>query len=139
MKPEEFSAFLARYFPSFLLCFFGAVFGISINVAIWGMQHWHDPAQSGWYSLMLGGALGVILSVGHFFMIRGYAWAVYPIWAVLIVTLLTGLSLFGSRVPPLLLGAGLALPLLAMLVFNGKRHREMRALLIDLGIKRRSA
>ncbi|WP_313741510.1 hypothetical protein [Pseudomonas sp.] len=137
MKPEALAAFLARFFPTFLLSFFTAVFGISICVALWGMLHWRDPAESGWYSLALGGGLAVVLSVGHFFMIRGFAWAVYLIWAALVATLLIGLSLLGSRAPQLLAGVGVVLPLVSILSLNSRRHREMRARLIEIGIERR--
>ena len=56
-------------------------------------------------------------------------WAVLPVPAV---TLLIALSLFGSGLPALLLVIMLALPLLALLIFNSQRHREMRRRLVEL-------
>ncbi|WP_033727348.1 hypothetical protein [Pseudomonas cremoricolorata] len=139
MKPQAYSQFMSRFFPTFLLGFFSAVFGLSIAVALWSDLQWRNPSDNAQYSTLLGAGLALLLSLGHFVMIRGRRWGLGVIWAVLGIGLLMGMSLLGSRMPAVLVGASLLLLLVSLLVLNSSRHREMRAYLIALAIERRGS
>ena len=139
MTPEQFSAFMMRFFPRFLLSFFSALFGISITVMLWALVHWRLPADIGRHCMALGGSMALMLCLGSFIMIRGYRWGMWVNWAVLGAGLLIGLSLLGSGTSRVPLGMGVMLQLLSLLAFNSRRHREMRTRLIALRIERQGA
>ncbi|MCO7514346.1 hypothetical protein NJF44_04010 [Pseudomonas guariconensis] len=134
---SDFGAFMARYFPTFLLGFFASLLSVALAVTLWVDSHWRDHPDNASYSVLLSGGLVLVLCLGHFLMIRGQGWAVRVVVGVLVISLLMALSLFGGAVPALLLAISAALPLLALLVLNGKRHREMRAKLVALRQERR--
>jgi hypothetical protein len=132
MKFGEFHAFMRRYFPTFLLGFFICVMSVALSLAMWIDSHWRNHPDNPIYSMLGTTSLGLLLSIGHFAMIRGWRWAMWAVLPVPVATLLMALSLFGNSLPALLLAAMLALPLLALLVFNSSRHREMRRRLVEL-------
>lgn len=136
MTPEQFSAFMKRFFPSFLLGFFSALFGISITVMLWALVYWSIPVDIGRNCMALGGSMVLMLCLGSFVMIRGYRWGLWVNWAVLGTGLLIGLSLLGSSASQVALGVGFMLQLVSLLAFNSQRHRKMRAGLIELRIER---
>lgn len=132
MKFGEFQAFMRRYFPTFLLGFFTCVMSGALSLAMWIDSHWRNHPDNPLYTLIGTATLALLLCAGHFAMIRGLKWAMWVVLPVPLVALLMALSLLGSGLNIVLLAILLALPLLAMLVFNGKRHRQMRADLIAL-------
>ncbi|WP_138219366.1 MULTISPECIES: hypothetical protein [Pseudomonas] len=123
---------MRRYFPTFLLGFFICVMSVALSLAMWIDSHWRNHPDNPIYSMLGTTSLGLLLSIGHFAMIRGWRWAMWAVLPVPVATLLMALSLFGNSLPALLLAAMLALPLLALLVFNSSRHREMRRRLVEL-------
>ncbi|MHC6223464.1 hypothetical protein ACYU03_01525 [Pseudomonas sp. X10] len=128
----DFGAFMARYFPTFILGFFASLFAVALAVTLWVDAHWRNHPDNPLYSVVLMGGLVLVLCLGHFLMIRGFAWSVRVVVGVLVLSLLMALSLFGTGLTALLLGFAVLLPLLAFLVLNGKRHREMRERLVAL-------
>lgn len=125
-------AFMQRYFPVFLLGFFVCVLSVALSLALWTDEHWRIHPDNPLYTMTSSMALVLPLCLGHFTMIRGYKWAIGAVLPVPIVAWLMALSLLGSRLDPALLAITLALPLLALLVFNSGRHREMRRRLVEL-------
>lgn len=132
MGGSEFQGFMRRYFPTFLAGFFACLVSVAMAVALWVDSHWRGHPANAEYSVALTGALVLLLCLGHFSLIRGLGWAMWAVLPVPLVALLMGLSLLGSGLPALLLAVMLALPLLALLVFNSGRHREMRRRLLEM-------
>lgn len=132
MKFGAFHTFMGRYFPMFLLGFFTCVISVALSLALWIDSHWRNHPDNPVYTMVCITSLGILLAVGHFAMIRGLRWAMWAVLPVPGAALLMALSLFGSGLPALLLAIMLALPLLALLIFNSQRHREMRRRLVEL-------
>lgn len=135
MTPEKFVAFMARFFPVFIAGLFSAMFGIAFLSVLWGEVHSHSIQERAQY--FLGLIVGFILPLcaGHFFMIRGYGWAIGVIWVIMGISLIMSLSLLASKIS-VFLGVCVLFQLLSLLALNSKRHREMRARLIELRIER---
>lgn len=127
-----YQAFMKRYFPVFLLGFFVCVLSVALSLALWIDEHWRSHPDNPLYTMTSSMALVLPLCLGHFTMIRGYQWAIGAVLPVPIVALLMALSLLGSRLDSALLAIALTLPLLALLVLNSGRHREMRRRLVEL-------
>ncbi|WP_313652021.1 hypothetical protein [Pseudomonas soli] len=127
---------MARYFPIFLLGIFMSILPVAMTATLWFDTYWRNPPDNPLYTVMVTGGLVVLLCLGHIAMVRGLNGALWMILPVLAVALLTALSLIGSSLHTVLQLAALVLPLLAMLVFNSQRHREMRRLLAELRKKR---
>lgn len=132
MKFGEFHDFMRRYFPIFLLGFFIAIISIAFSVALWVDSHWRKHPDNPLYTMIFSGILVVLLCLGHFVMIRGKAWAIWPVLIVIATTLCMAVSLVGHGLNGVLLAVLLAMPLLGILVLNSSRHREMRRRLIEL-------
>lgn len=132
MKPGEFQGFMRQYFPTFVLGFFICVVAAALSLVLWVDEHWFNHPDNPLYTMVFSAALIVPLCIGHFAMIRGHAWAMWAVLPVPVVALLLALSLFGSGLPAVLLAIVVALALLALLVFNSARHREMRRRLVEL-------
>lgn len=137
MKIAELSTFMTRYFPTFLAGHFSALFGVAIVIALWGMTYRRSVPGSDQYDVILGAVWALIWGLGHFVMVRGYSWGMWVNCAAVGLGLLLGLSVLGSGQFLVLLGVGLVLQLVSLLIFNSRRHREMRARLIEIGIERR--
>jgi len=131
-QDADFRAFMARYFPTFLLGFFTCLLSVALVATLWVDAHWRTDPNNPAYSLGVVGGLVLALCLGHFLLIRGQGWAIGVVLAVLAVVLLMALSLFGSGLGSGLLASSLLLPALALLVLNGKRHRQLRARLVEL-------
>ncbi|MFV3404798.1 hypothetical protein ACNFIC_12650 [Pseudomonas sp. NY15463] len=132
MNLGEFQGFMRHYFPTFLLGFFICVVSVAMSLAMWVDSHWRNHPDNPVYSMLGIASLGLLLCIGHFAMIRGWKWAMWAVLPVPGVALLMALSLVGSGLPAVLLAIMLVLPLLALLVFNTARHREMRRRLVEL-------
>lgn len=132
MGGGEFQAFMRVYFPRFLLGFFTCLMSVALSLVVWIDEHWLHHPDNATYTLLFSTALTIPLCLGHFAMVRGWKWAMWAVLPVPGITLLIALSLFGSGLPALLLAIMLALPLLALLIFNSQRHREMRRRLVEL-------
>lgn len=135
MNPEQLAAFMTRFFPIFLTALFSAGLGIAFLSVLWGEVYSHGPQERAQYFLGLIVGFVLPLCAGHFFMIRGYRWAMWLIWTILGVSLAMSLSLLSSGVS-VFLGITLLAQLLSLLALNSKRHREMRVRLIELRIER---
>ena len=136
MSSDSSARFMARYFPVFLLGIFMSILPVAMTATLWFDTYWRNHPDNPLYTVMVTGGLVVLLCLGHIAMVRGLNGALWMILPVLAVALLTALSLIWSSLHTVLQLAALVLPLLAMLVFNSQRHREMRRLLVELRKKR---
>ncbi|WP_459207093.1 hypothetical protein ACSMEV_02350 [Pseudomonas sp. MLB6B] len=137
MKVTELSTFMRRYFPTFLAGYFSALFGMAIVTALWGSIYRRSVPNADQYDVILGAVWALVWCLGHFVVVRGYSWGMWVNCAAVGLGLLLGLSVLGSGQFLVLLGIGLVLQLVSLLIFNSRRHREMRARLIEIGIERR--
>lgn len=139
MNFSAFQAFMRQYFPIFLTGLFVSILSMVLAVALWVDNHWRDHPDNSLYTLLTCGVLSLLLCVGHFAMIRGLGWAIWVVLLSLALTWLMALSLVGTGLSPILLTIVTAMPLLAVLVLNSSRHREMRRGLAHLREQRRAA
>ena len=137
MKPAQFQTFMLRYFPTCLLGFFICLLSAALSATLWIDSHWRNHPDNPLFTMMSSAVLVLLLCSGHFAMVRGFTWAAWVVLPVPTVALLMALSLLGSGVNAVLLAILLALPLLALLVLNSQRHREMRRRLVELRKVRR--
>ncbi|TFF36637.1 hypothetical protein [Pseudomonas sp. RIT623] len=137
MTPAEFQAFMRRYFAMFLLGFFMCLISAALSSTLWIDSHWRHHPDNPSYTLLASAVSTLLLCTGHLAMVRGFTWAMWLVLPVPAVALLMTLSLFGSGLNALMLAIMLVLALLALLVFNSGRHREMRQRLIELRQLRR--
>jgi len=137
MKPAAFQTFMRRYFPTFLLGFFICLISAALSATLWIDSHWRNHPDNPSFTMISSAVLILLLCAGHIAMVRGFTWAVWVVLLVPTAALLMALSLLGSGVNAVLLAILLALPLLALLVFNSQRHREMRRQLVALRMARR--
>ena len=137
MTPADFQAFMRRYFTTFLLGFFMCVISAALSSGQWIDSHWRHHPDNPSYTLLASALSTLLLCGGHLAMVRGRIWAMWLVLPVPAVALLMTLSLVGSGLNAVLLAIMLVLPLLALLVFNSGRHREMRRRLIELRQLRR--
>ncbi|NIE75283.1 hypothetical protein F3J45_12625 [Pantoea sp. Ap-967] len=129
---SDFRAFMARYFPIFMLGYFLCVLAIAVSTVLWVSTFWRRNPDSPFYMMACAAVLSLLLTFGHYLMVRGVSWSLWATLPVPGVALLMGLSLIGAGSNMLVLGFVLGLPLLALLTFNSTRHREMRQRLVAL-------
>ena len=138
MAPEDFAAFMARFFPIFIVGLFSAVCGIALLSVLWGEVNLQGSDARAEFFIGLIVGLTLPLCIGNFIMIKGYSWAMWIIWAVMGISLAMSLSLLVSGMS-VFLGIILLAQLLSLLALNSERHREMRARLVELRIERSKA
>jgi hypothetical protein len=125
-------AFLAEYFPTFICAFFLACFSLSAAISLVSSTFFRgEPGRAG-YSFLAAVFLGLLLAFSHFVMIRGRGWGVWAIAAFYVVCFLIVLPTYGYRPHMAAYVSGLLFPLLGLLLLNSKRHREMRAQLLEI-------
>ena len=129
---SEFRAFMARYFPTFMLGFFLCVLAVAIATVLFFTTYWRHHPDAPFYAIACAAVLSLLLSFGHIMMVRGAGWSMWVTLPVPGAALLMGLSLIGAGTSMVELGIALAFPLLALLAFNSARHRQMRQRLVEL-------
>ncbi|CAG8871549.1 hypothetical protein PS627_04497 [Pseudomonas fluorescens] len=135
---DDFRAFMARFLPTFMFGFFASLLAVALGVTLWVDSHWRSHPDNPLYTVVACGGLVLLLCLGHFALIRGRSWGIGVVIAVLAATLLMGLSLLGSGSPVVFLGIVLVMPLIALLVLNSQRHRDMRMRLVGYRQQRKS-
>jgi len=129
---SEFRAFMARYFPTFMLGYFLCVLAVAITTVLFFNTYWRHHPDAPFYAIGCATMLSLLLSFGHIMMVRGVSWSMWATLPVPGAALLMGLSLIGTGTSMAELGVALAFPLLALLAFNSARHRQMRQRLVEL-------
>lgn len=138
MTPEECAAFMARFFPIFIVGLFSAGCGTALLSVLWGEVNLQGSDARAEFFIGLIVGLTLPLCIGNFIMIKGYSWAMWIIWAVTGISLAMSLSLLVSGMS-VFLGIILLAQWLSLLALNSERHREMRARLVELRIERSKA
>ncbi|MGU9829253.1 MULTISPECIES: hypothetical protein [unclassified Pseudomonas] len=127
-------SFLSQYFPVFMGAIFAAVFTLVLAVPLVFDSYFPDLplADNAKYSFL--GALVLAWGVVHcnFMIARGRPQWVWPLATLLGLCILAVLPTIAYRPHVLLYGLSVLLPLLALLLLNSKRHREMRQKLLEV-------
>lgn len=132
-------AFLAQYFPAFICAFFLACFSLSVAISLASSTFFRSDPERARYSFLAAVFLGLLLAFSHFVMIRGREWGAWVIAAFYVVCFLVVLPTYSYRPHMAAYVIGLLFPLLGLLLFNSKRHREMRQKLVELRQLRKAA
>jgi len=132
-------AFLAQYFPAFICAFFLACFSLSVAISLASSTFFRSDPERARYSFLAAVFLGLLLAFSHFVMIRGREWGAWAIAAFYVVCFLVVLPAYSYRPHMAAYVIGLLFPLLGLLLFNSKRHREMRQKLVELRQLRKAA
>ncbi|MBW4792030.1 hypothetical protein [Pseudomonas tolaasii] len=133
--------FLSQYFPVFMGAIFAAVFTLVLAVPLVFDSYFpHLPlADNAKYSFLGGLALAWVVVHCNFMIARGRPHWVWPLATLLGLCVLAVLPTIAYRPPVLLYGLSLLLPLLALLLLNSRRHREMRQKLLEVRHLREAA
>ncbi|WP_339491647.1 hypothetical protein [Pseudomonas rhizophila] len=133
--------FLSRYFPVFMGAIFASVFSLAFSVPLFFESYFRDLslADSTKWSFLGGIALTVVIVHCNFMIARGRPHWVWPLAVVLGLCFLCVLPTIAYRPNKLIYSLSLLFPLLALLLLNSKRHREMRQKLLEVRYLRQAA
>ncbi len=133
---QELQAFLSRYFGIFIAEFMLSCFAIGGCVSLVFSTYLRSPDRS--LSVLVLTLAGVLSAASHIAMVRGYAWGIRGLVGLNALAVLAALPSYayrphmGGYVSVLLFG------LLALLVINSQRYREMRVRLVGYRETRRA-
>lgn len=127
-------AFLARYFPTFMLTVLLGCFSASVLLSLAGTTYWRAmaPDQRDHYFLLGLVFLILPLVLGNLLIVRGIRRAVWLVAGYFVVCLLGVVPMLEYHPHQGVYLFGVLLPLLGLLLLNSKRHREMRERLLEI-------
>ncbi|QJI32466.1 hypothetical protein HKK55_28470 [Pseudomonas sp. ADAK18] len=134
------NSFLARYFLVFIGAIFASVFSLVFAVPLFFDSYFRDLslADNAKYSFLGGIALTLVIVHCNFMIARGRPQWVWPLVALLGLCFLGVLPTIEYRPHTFIYGMSVLLPLLALLLLNSKRHREMRQKLLEVRLLRQA-
>jgi hypothetical protein len=126
--------FLSKYFPVFMGAIFASIFTLVFAVPLFFESYFRNLplADNAKYSFFGGIALTLIVVHCNFMVARGRPQWVRPLVVLLALCFLGVLPTIAYEVQPLIYAVTLLFPLLALLLLNSKRHREMRQKLLEV-------
>ncbi|VVP44818.1 hypothetical protein PS858_05026 [Pseudomonas fluorescens] len=126
--------FLSKYFPVFMGAIFASIFTLVFAVSLFFESYFRNLplADNAKYSFFGGIALTLIVVHCNFMVARGRPQWVRPLVVLLALCFLGVLPTIAYEVQPLIYAVTLLFPLLALLLLNSKRHREMRQKLLEV-------
>ena len=126
--------FLSKYFPVFMGAIFASIFTLVFAVPLFFESYFRNLplADNAQYSFFGGIALTLIVVHCNFMIARGRPQWVRPLVVLLALCFLGVLPTIAYEVQPLIYAVTLLFPLLALLLLNSKRHREMRQKLLEV-------
>lgn len=139
MHPSgSYTQFMARYFPTFIAGFFAGVLSLAITVALFTDLHWRNHPDNSDVSMgmLLGSVL--VLCAASFTLVRGRAGSVWVLVGLQVLSLLVLLSTYGPGTHQGMFVFGVMVHLAGLLILNSTRHRQMRAELVEVAIRRRA-
>ncbi|MBK5002279.1 hypothetical protein IAE37_004555 [Pseudomonas sp. S31] len=126
---QELQAFLSRYFGVFIAEFTLSCFAVGGTVSLVFATYLRSPDRS--LSVMALAVAAAVSAASHIAMVRGYAWGVRGVIGILVVALLAALPSYGYRPHMGAYVSVLVFALLALLVINTQRYRDMRVQLVS--------
>ncbi|UVL59801.1 hypothetical protein LOY54_17325 [Pseudomonas sp. B21-032] len=130
--PVRNKKFLNRYFPVYAAALMLSCFSFSLAIALASLLHFKTHPDLPEYIISSLVVCSLLLSVGNMLQLRGRRSGMWLVVMVLGACMLLTLSTYGPRTPMPLFTLALLAPLLALLLFNSERHREMRRRLMRL-------
>lgn len=127
-RGQELQAFLSRYFGVFIAEFFLSCMALGGTVSLVFSTYLRSPDRA--HSALALALVAAVSAASHIAMVRGFAWGVRGVIGILVVALLAALPSYGYR--PHMGGyvSVLVFGLLALLVINTQRYRDMRVQLV---------
>lgn len=126
---QELQAFLSRYFGVFIAEFTLSCFAVGGTVSLVFATYLRSPDRS--LSVMALAVAAAVSAASHIAMVRGYAWGVRGVIGILVVALIAALPSYGYRPHMGAYVSVLVFALLALLVINTQRYRDMRVQLVS--------
>lgn len=124
--------FSQRYFPVYAAALMLSCFSFALAIALASLLHFKTHPDLPKYIISSIVVCSLLLSVGNMLQLRGRRSGMWLVVMVLGACMLLTLSTYGPRTPMPLFTLALLAPLLALLLFNSERHREMRRRLMRL-------
>lgn len=124
--------FLRRYFPSFIGAFFLVAFSCVITAILVIDQRFGSRSDQVKVAYFLMLVSSLVLCLGNFLVVRGRPWGGWVVVALLAFNLLALLFSYAPRSSNFGFLLATMSPLLAMLMFNSQRQREMRSRLVAI-------
>ncbi|MCJ8206223.1 hypothetical protein [Pseudomonas sp. RGM2987] len=127
-------SFLFKYFPVFIGAIMASVFALVFAVPLFFDSYFRDLslADDAKWSFLSGVALTLVIVHCNFMIARGRPRWVLLLSMVLGLCFLCVLPTIEYRPNRLIYSLSLLFPLLALLLLNSKRHREMRRKLVKI-------
>lgn len=138
MTLQQFRDFLKRYFPVFMAANFAQIFALGFGVPLMFDSYFKELSIDENLRYSYFSALGLTLLASHcnFMIARGYqGWVWIPV-VLMILCLLGVLPTIDYRPHKVFYVLSILFPLLALLLLNSKRHREVRSEWVKLRQKR---
>jgi hypothetical protein len=133
--------FLSQYFPVFMGAIFALVFSLAFAVPLFFDSYFRTipVAENAKWSFLGGITLTLVVVHCNFMIARGRPFWVWPLVVVSGLCFLSVLPAIEYRPNTLIYSLSLLFPLVALLLLNSKRHREMRQKLLELRHLREAA
>ncbi|NWD03150.1 hypothetical protein HX869_30720 [Pseudomonas sp. P7779] len=138
MSLQEFLNFLKRYFPTFMMAIYAQIFTFAFGIPLMFDSYFKEmPVGDNLrYSFFTGLGLALLASHCNFMIACGYpGWVWIPV-VLMILCLLGVLPTIDYRPHKVFYVLSILFPLLALLLLNSKRHREVRSEWVKLRQKR---
>lgn len=130
--------FLRRYFGVFIGAFFASVIAVAWAFALAWSTYCRACSQDGLFPLGLYG-LFAVFALGHGAVVRGRAWGMWLVAGLCVVSMMITLPTYGHRPNMFIYSGSLLAALVALLLLNSRRYREMRERLAEYREQRRMA
>jgi hypothetical protein len=133
-------SFLARYLITFMGVIFAGCFAASATVSLAASTYFRTVpvdvrATTAWAATVV---IGMVIVHSNYLIVRGRPWCAWVMVTVFVACLLTVLPTIQYEPHKFIYIEGLFWPLLGLLLLNSKRHREMRAKLVEIRQQRES-
>ncbi|MBS7841390.1 hypothetical protein KFF47_01240 [Pseudomonas fluorescens] len=134
-------SFLSTYFPVFMGAIFASIFTLVFTLPVFFDSYMPSlsMADNAKYAFLVGIALTLIIVHCNFMIARGHPQWTWPVVVLLGVCFLSVLPTLNDQPNALMYALSLLFPLLGLLLFNSKRHREMRNKLLEIRNLRQAA
>ncbi|MDH0646715.1 hypothetical protein N5D48_09680 [Pseudomonas sp. GD03858] len=119
--------FLQRYFGVFIGAFFASIIAVAWTFALAWSAYCRSCSQDGLFPL------------GHGAVVRGRAWGMWLVAGMCVACMLITLPIYGHRPNLFIYTGSLLAALVALLLLNSRRYREMRMRLAEYRQQRRQA
>ncbi|MDH0301280.1 MULTISPECIES: hypothetical protein [unclassified Pseudomonas] len=137
-RQAELKAFLRRYFGVFIGAFFASIIAVAWTFALAWSTYCRSCSQDGLFPLGLYGLFALFV-LGHGAVVRGRAWGMWLVAGMCVACMMITVPIYGHRPNLFIYTGSLLAALVALLLLNSRRYREMRLRLAEYRQQRRQA